>query len=199
MTWFLRQVSEQLDRTFGPLSCRCFSSSRSPVFVCPLCFVCFLLLCCSVACSGSFRLFSAPPLASVVMCLSPSLLAWGYLFCDRFSTFSGVVLAFSLVTPSSATRLCILCIFALCIPWMVRWAGLMWRLKLGFVSMFSFSTRCRGIKPCTSYSRTNDYVKLRINGYDTAYTFTQNNITLEHNAINNKNTIAHTDAHNTQF
>ena len=60
-------------------------------------------------------------------------------------------------------------------------------------------TVCRGIKPCTSYSRTNDYVKLRINGYDTAYTFTQNNITLEHNAMNNKNTITHMDAHNTQY
>ena len=36
-------------------------------------------------------------------------------------------------------------------------------------------------------------------GYDTAYTFTQNNITLEHNAMNNKNTITHMDAHNTQY
>ena len=36
-------------------------------------------------------------------------------------------------------------------------------------------------------------------GYVNAYTFTHNNITLEHNAMNNKNTIAHTDAHNTQF
>ena len=35
--------------------------------------------------------------------------------------------------------------------------------------------------------------------YDTAYTFTQNNITLEHNAMNNKNTITHMDAHNTQY
>ena len=57
------------------------------------------------------------------------------------------------------------------------------------------SPNCRGIKPCTSCSRTKDYVKLRINGYDIAYNFTQNNITLEHNAMNNKNTIAHTDAH----
>ena len=52
---------------------------------------------------------------------------------------------------------------------------------------------------CTSYSRTNDYVTLRINGYDTAYTFTQNNITLEHNAMNNMNNITHMDAHNTQY
>ena len=44
------------------------------------------------------------------------------------------------------------------------------------------SKQCRGIKPCTSYSRTNDYVKLRINGYDIAYNFTHNNIMLEHNA-----------------
>ena len=36
-------------------------------------------------------------------------------------------------------------------------------------------------------------------GYDTAYTFTQNNITLEHNAMNNMNNITHMDAHNTQY
>ena len=58
---------------------------------------------------------------------------------------------------------------------------------------------CRGIKPCTSYSRTNDYVKLRINGYDIAYNFTHNNIMLEHNAMNNMNTVAHMDVHNTQY
>ena len=36
-------------------------------------------------------------------------------------------------------------------------------------------------------------------GYDTAYTFTQNNITLEHNAMNNMNTVAHMNVHNTQY
>ena len=55
------------------------------------------------------------------------------------------------------------------------------------------------IKPCTSYSRTNDYVKLRINGYDIAYNFTHNNIMLEHNAMNNMNTVAHMNVHNTQY
>ena len=58
---------------------------------------------------------------------------------------------------------------------------------------------CRGNRPCTSYSRTNGYGKLRTNGYDIAYTFTHNNITLEHNAMNNKNTIAHMHVHNTQY
>ena len=58
---------------------------------------------------------------------------------------------------------------------------------------------CRGIISYTSYSRTKDYVKLHINGYDTAYTFTQNNTTLEPNAMNNMNTITHMDAHNTQY
>ena len=58
---------------------------------------------------------------------------------------------------------------------------------------------CRGNKPCTSYSRTNGYVKLRINGYDIAYNFTHNNIMLEHNAMNNMNTIAHMNVHNTQY
>ena len=36
-------------------------------------------------------------------------------------------------------------------------------------------------------------------GYDIAYNFTHNNIMLEHNAMNNKNTVAHMDVHNTQF
>ena len=36
-------------------------------------------------------------------------------------------------------------------------------------------------------------------GYDTAYTFTQNNITLEHNAMNNMDTVAHMNVHNTQY
>ena len=36
-------------------------------------------------------------------------------------------------------------------------------------------------------------------GYDTAYNFTHNNSMLEHNAMNNKNTITHMDAHNTQY
>ena len=58
---------------------------------------------------------------------------------------------------------------------------------------------CRGNKPCTSYSRTNGYVKLRTNGYDIAYTFTHNNITLEPNAMNNMNTVAHMNVHNTQY
>ena len=48
-------------------------------------------------------------------------------------------------------------------------------------------TACRGIISYTSYSRTNDCI---YNGYD-------NN--LEHNAMNNKNTITHMDAHNTQY
>ena len=36
-------------------------------------------------------------------------------------------------------------------------------------------------------------------GYDIAYNFTHNNIMLEHNAMNNMNTIAHMDVHNTQY
>ena len=55
---------------------------------------------------------------------------------------------------------------------------------------------CKGNKPCTSYSRT---FTIHNYGYVNAYTFTHNNITLEHTAMNDKNTIAHTDAHNTQF
>ena len=36
-------------------------------------------------------------------------------------------------------------------------------------------------------------------GYDIAYNFTHNNIMLEHKAMNNKNTVAHMDVHNTQY
>ena len=56
--------------------------------------------------------------------------------------------------------------------------------------------RCKGNEPCTSYSRT---FTIHNYGYGIAYTFTHNNITLEHTAMNDKNTIAHTDAYNTQF
>ena len=36
-------------------------------------------------------------------------------------------------------------------------------------------------------------------GYDIAYNFTHNNITLEHNAMNNIDTVAHMNVHNTQY
>ena len=36
-------------------------------------------------------------------------------------------------------------------------------------------------------------------GYDIAYNFTHDNITLEHNAMNNMNTVAHMNVHNTQY
>ena len=36
-------------------------------------------------------------------------------------------------------------------------------------------------------------------GYDIAYNFTHSNIMLEHNVMNNKNTVAHMDVHNTQY
>ena len=55
---------------------------------------------------------------------------------------------------------------------------------------------CKGNEPCTSYSRT---FTIHNYGYDTAYTFTQNNIMLEPNAMNNMNTVAHMNVHNTQF
>ena len=55
---------------------------------------------------------------------------------------------------------------------------------------------CKGSKPCTSYSRT---FTIHNYGYGIAYNFTHNKIMLEHTAMNDKNTIAHTDAHNTQF
>ena len=36
-------------------------------------------------------------------------------------------------------------------------------------------------------------------GYDTAYNFTHNNIMLEPNAMNNIDTVAHMNVHNTQY
>ena len=84
VTRFLRLVGEHLVRSADPLSCCCDSSHRFPVSVCPLCCVCFLPLCRSVACSGSFCLFSALPLVAVVMCLRPSLLVWGFLYCGLY-------------------------------------------------------------------------------------------------------------------
>ena len=36
-------------------------------------------------------------------------------------------------------------------------------------------------------------------GYDIAYNFTHNNIMLEPNVMNNKNTVAHMDVHNRQY
>ena len=36
-------------------------------------------------------------------------------------------------------------------------------------------------------------------GYDIAYNFTHNNIMLEHNAMNNIDTVAHMNVHNTQY
>ena len=58
------------------------------------------------------------------------------------------------------------------------------------------SSFCRGIISYTSYSRTNDCI---YNGYDTAYTFTHNNINLEPNTMNNIDTVAHMNMHYTQY
>ena len=59
--------------------------------------------------------------------------------------------------------------------------------------------RSQTVEGIDSYSRTIYNTKMATDGYDIAYTFTHNNITLEHNAMNNKNTIAHMDVHNTQY
>ena len=59
-------------------------------------------------------------------------------------------------------------------------------------SLLSPTGGVKGNEPCTSYSRT---FTIHNYGYGIAYTFTHNNITLEHTAMNDKNTIAHTDAH----
>ena len=63
-------------------------------------------------------------------------------------------------------------------------------------SLLSPTGGVKGMNPCTSYSRT---FTIHNYGYVNAYTFTHNNITLEHTAMNDKNTITHTDAYNTQY
>ena len=47
------------------------------------------------------------------------------------------------------------------------------------------------LNPAPHIHETNDYVKLRINGYD--------NINLEPNAMNNIDTVAHMNMHYTQY
>ena len=64
------------------------------------------------------------------------------------------------------------------------------------VEVGQYFVTCKGNEPCTSYSRT---FTIHNYGYGIAYTFTHNNITLEHTAMNDKNTIAHTGAYITQF
>ena len=54
-------------------------------------------------------------------------------------------------------------------------------------SLLSPTGGVKGINPALSYSRT---FTIHNYGYGIAYTFTHNNITLEHTAMNDKNTIA---------
>ena len=56
-----------------------------------------------------------------------------------------------------------------------------------------------GVKGMNPAPHIHEHFTIHNYGYGIAYTFTHNNITLEHTAMNDKNTIAHTDAHNTQF
>ena len=56
---------------------------------------------------------------------------------------------------------------------------------------------CRGNRPCTSYSRTNNYVQIMATTLRTLLRITTSRLST--NAMNNKNTIAHMDAHNTQY
>ena len=53
-----------------------------------------------------------------------------------------------------------------------------------------------GINPAP---HIHEHLRYTNYGYGTAYTFTHNNIMLEHTAMNDKNTITHTDAYNTQY
>ena len=63
-------------------------------------------------------------------------------------------------------------------------------------SAVGYSDVVKGMNPAPHISRT---FTIHNYGYGIAYTFTHNNITLEHTVMNDKNTIAHTDAYNTQF
>ena len=56
-----------------------------------------------------------------------------------------------------------------------------------------------GVKGMNPAPHIHEHLRYTIMATATAYTFTHNNITLEHTAMNDKNTITHTDAYNTQF
>ena len=89
--------------------------------------------------------------------------------------------------------------FKLVSGWRHSSTKLTWEELLSRATSRWIFVRCGGNRPCTSYSRTIYNTKMATDGYDIAYTFPHNNITLEHNAMNNKNTIAHMDEHNTQY
>ena len=59
-------------------------------------------------------------------------------------------------------------------------------------TLVKYDEPCKGNEPCTSYSRTNYNIKMATKGYGNANK-------LEHTAMNNKYTIAHTGTFNTQF
>ena len=63
----------------------------------------------------------------------------------------------------------------------------------------SLRSPTRGVEGLNPAPHIHEQMTTSNYGYDIAYTFTHNNIMLEHNAMNNKNTIAHMDVHNTQY
>ena len=56
-----------------------------------------------------------------------------------------------------------------------------------------------GVEELYSAPHIHEQMTTSYYGYDIAYNFTHNNIMLEHNAMNNIDTVAHMDAHNTQY
>ena len=61
--------------------------------------------------------------------------------------------------------------------------------------------RCSGNHVEESYPTPHIHEQMTTSnyGYDTAYNFTHNNIMLEPNAMNNMDTVAHMNVHNTQY
>ena len=115
---------------------------------------------------------------------------------------------FTVGPPSKLSESCFLGAVPVACWWLSLWVwawsllGLVVRLLCSAFSLFSGVKAWKrhetveGLNPAPHIHEqmaTSNY------GYDIAYNFTHNNIMLEHNAMNNKNTVAHMDVHNAQY
>ena len=66
-------------------------------------------------------------------------------------------------------------------------------------SMKKLLTDIHGVEGLNPAPHIHEQMTTSNYGYDIAYNFTHSNIMLEPNAMNNMNTVAHMDVHNTQY
>ena len=82
-----------------------------------------------------------------------------------------------------------------------------WRIKENLQSQFRHSPHWSdgrwkgmlGVEESYPTPHIHEQMTTSNYGYDTAYNFTHNNIMLEPNAMNNIDTVAHMNVHNTQY